>query len=292
MDIDLVKRIVNARYDAEPQIQPLTRYNNLVFRLVFSDVNRVLKLAKTVDGAEVRRELGLIEVLHKHGIPIPQVEYADSEATLVGRPFWIMGSAGDGTVEDWIERPGAERDRLFTEMGETLARIHQVVFSSSQAYFTQTLCTLPKIDQVYELADWAAALRLLEPSEVQTFKCLPLPDPRGSSLCHGDFHPIHCIVRDARISAIVDWEKGWVGNPGIDLAMTHAYLDFYCPLEVTTRFISGYASSYPMPEGYEKAYLPVRMAQALGMVRAWDEQDRPNSKRRAVELFRSYLDSL
>ncbi len=291
-DIDLVKRIVSARYDAEPRIEPLTRYNNLVFRLVFSDIDRVLKLARTAEGAGVRRELGLIEALREHGIPVPHVEYADSEATLVGRPFWIMRSAGDRTVDDWVERPGAERDRLFTEMGEVLARVHQVAFSASGDYAIRLLRRPPEIEQLHGLADWTAARGMLEPSEAQTFKALPLPDPGGMSVCHGDFHPVHCIVRDARISAVVDWEKAWAGNPAIDLAMTHAYLDFYCPEEVTARFLTGYAGSRPVPVGYEKAYLPVRMAQALGMVRAWDEQGRPGPLRRAVGLYRSYLERL
>lgn len=291
-DIDLVKRIVKARYNAEPRIEPLTRFNNLVFRLIFSDVDRVLKLAKTAGGAEVRRELELIEVLRKRGIPTPQVEYEDGKATLIGRPFWIMGSAGDWTVDDWVERPGAERDRLFSKMGEVLARVHQVTFSAAEDYVIRLLCRPPEIEQVHRLADWIAGRRLLESFEVRTFKALPLPGPAGMSLCHGDFHPVHCIVQDARISAVVDWEKAWVGNSAIDLAMTHAYLDFYCPEEVTTRFLSGYASFRLIPEGYEKAYLPVRMAQALGMVKAWDEQSRPDMLRRAVELYRTYLKRL
>jgi aminoglycoside phosphotransferase (APT) family kinase protein len=112
------------------------------------------------------------------------------------------------------------------------------------------------------------------------------------SLCHGDFHPAHCIVGDARISAVVDWEKAWAGNSTIDLAMTHAYLDFYCLEEATARFLAGYAGSHSVPDGYEKAYLPVRMAQALGMVRAWDKQHRPGTLRRTVELYHSYLEKL
>ncbi len=150
----------------------------------------------------------------------------------------------------------------------------------------------PEIEQLYGLANWTVARGLLEPTEVQCFKALSLPDPGGESLCHGDFHPVRYIVGDAHISAVVDWEKAWAGNSTTDLAMTHAYLDFYCPEEATARFLAGYAGSRPVPGGYEKAYLPVRMAQALGMVRAWNEQPRPKALRRTVELYRSYLEKL
>ena len=115
-----------------------------------------------------------------------------------------------------------------------------------------------------------------------------MPTIDGTELCHGDFHAVHCLVRDGRITAVVDWEAAWAGNSMVDLAVAHAYLNYYCPLEAVRSFLAGYEQVKPLPVDYERAYLPARMAHALELAKIWRLRGRPAEARRAVELYRIY----
>ena len=93
----------------------------------------------------------------------------------------------------------------------------------------------------------------------------------------------------------MDWEAAWAGNAAIDLAFTHAYLDFYCvsqtgdgvgrAAQLSRCFFDGYTALRPLPADYATAYLPVRMAHALGVLRAWHAWG-PAAWRNAVERQR------
>lgn len=296
---DLARAIARACYGEEPHVEALTRLNNLVFRLRFPGAWKVLKLAKGPDGAAIRKELMLIGLLARHAVPVPSVEHQDPEGSRVGRPYFVMASAGDRTAADWIGNPDDVPRRLFAEMGGVLARIHGITFEQSGDIRAEGI--VPRdpalhLDALYRLADWLATERLLDAGEVALFESLPFPPVDGRQLCHGDFHAVQCIVRDGRIAAVVDWESAWVANPIIDFAITHAYLDFYSPPELIRCFVAGYAADRPLPPDYERAYLPVRMAHALGLIRAWRSRG-PGAWRHAlahrkvehaVELYRAY----
>jgi Ser/Thr protein kinase RdoA (MazF antagonist) len=97
-----------------------------------------------------------------------------------------------------------------------------------------------------------------------------------------------------RIAAIVDWEAAWAGNPAIDCAVTQAYLEYYAPAALVRAWLAGYSEQRALPPDYARAYLPVRMVQVIGVLRAWRTHGvwsaAVDSGRvpRALELFRAY----
>lgn len=286
-------------YGARPRVEPLSRFKNSVFRLRFADGSKILKLAGDPAKGGVRKELMLIELVGRHGIPAPVIEHEDADGRLVGIPFFIMDSAGDQTAADWIGRPGDDPRRLFAEMGSVLARIHGIAFErSGDIRHDGIVPSDPRelLDELYRLTDWLVEERLLECDEAALFKSLPMPQTDGVQLCHSDFHAVQCIVHDGRIAAVVDWESAWAGNPAVDFAITHAYLDFYCPPELIRHFVAGYTAIRALPEDYRGAYLPVRMATSLGLLRAWQGRGRrawqyaveQQKVGRAIELYRAY----
>ena len=290
-DRELAWAIALQCYKMEPKLEPLSRLNHAVFRLRFPDGSKILKLAKGSESASIRKELMLIELLARHGIPVPVIEHADDGGKLVGRPFFIMASAGDRTVADWVGRPDELGRGLFAEMGAVLGRIHGITFPASGDIRHDGI--VPRdvqavIRRLHDLADWGAAQRLLDASDVARFRLLAMPPAHGVALCHSDFHAVQCVVRDGRIMAVVDWESAWAGNPLIDFAIAHAYLEAYAAPELTGRFFAGYTALGPLPADYEQVYLPVRMAHALGLLKIWHGQGRQAGVRRAIELFRQY----
>ncbi len=301
-ELELAWRILAACGFEASAIVPLARFNNPVFRCALPDGSRILKVSKSPDGAATRKELLLIEHLACHGVPTPDVERADEDGTLAGRPFMLMPSSGEQTVAELLG-PGDVAHRLLVEMGAILARIHQAPTDGLPLSATDRVSPQGVAGYLETLGATAAALAeqsLLTADEVSRFRALEMPSAVGESLCHSDYHAVQCVVRDGRISAVVDWESAWIGNPLIDLAISHAYLDFYCPRALTRAFLSGYLSVREIPAEYGLGYLPVRMAQVLGMLRAWYTRGPEvwhaaivqQKVARAVRLFRLYAQRL
>jgi Ser/Thr protein kinase RdoA (MazF antagonist) len=291
-DRELAGVIARRLYQAEAGVEPISRRDNAVFRLRLPDATVILKLGGSADAALLRKEAMLIGLLGRHGVPVPVIERADLEATCVGRPFLLLADAGQETVADWIVKPPELAGPLLTEMGSVLARIHALTLAGSGDIYHDRI--VPRDTAVYRqrltaLAAWCVQQGLLADADAPPFESLPLPALEGARLCHGDFHAVQCIVSQGRISAVVDWESAWAGNPLIDLAVTHAYLDYYCPFELTERFFAGYNALRPLPPDYDRASVPVRMAQALALLRYWQRHGREPSAQRALELYRGYL---
>jgi Ser/Thr protein kinase RdoA (MazF antagonist) len=285
-NVELARRIALGCYGLEPRVEPLTRQNHAVFRLRFEQSTKVLKIAKDGDASSLRKELAILEFLREHGLPVPEVEHADAAGAYLGYAFVIMHSAGDRRVSDAISGPEETARRLFFEMGTLLARIHDVRPSVSGELGPRD--GPAQRAEADELANWAADRGYLGRDAARRFHGRTMLALDGVALCHGDFHAVQCVADAERITAVVDWETAWIGNPDIDLAMTHAYLDFYCPFGLIDRFFAGYISVRPLAPEYDELSLPVRMAQALAMLRVWDQAGLEPNLLRTIELYRAY----
>jgi Ser/Thr protein kinase RdoA (MazF antagonist) len=291
LDIGLAYRIAVACCGADAKLEALTRLNNAVFRVRFGDQSRILKLALRADASALRKESMLFQLLQRHAIPAPQVEQADVEGRLVGRPFLLMRDAGGTNLAQALQGGGPELLPLMREMGEVLARIHGLTFQKSGDILAERIeprDTEAYLRHILARADWAAQRGLISDAEATLFRALPMPSLGGVSLCHGDFHTVQCVVREGRIAAVVDWEKAWSGNPQVDLAVTHAYLESYCPAQPLAHFFDGYLSLRALPASYARDSLPARMAHTLGLLQVWHRQGRATFVARGVELFRGY----
>jgi aminoglycoside phosphotransferase (APT) family kinase protein len=97
------------------------------------------------------------------------------------------------------------------------------------------------------------------------------PEPEKNVIVHGDFHPMNLLVKDGKVSTILDWSGFMVGDPMYDLGWTKALLlataKHETPPEVLDRFIEVYMESYESisPIDYEKLdyYVVYRLVRAL-----------------------------
>lgn len=301
-DVRIASLIAAERYGPGVAIQRETTSNNAIVRLRLPDAaqsEKVIKFAPTIDSAPVRKEVMLIGILRERGIPVPVVEHVETDAAHMGRPFFIMESAGNETLLDRAGRSDEETARLFTEMGQVFARIHDLHFAEAGDITTEGIVPRDATDflnGLYRFCEVLIEEGLLDGAEAAQFRALKIPETNGSSLCHSDFHTVQCVVAGDRISAVVDWEAAWSGNAAIDVALTHAYLDYTCPAPLRRCFFAGYGSLRELPPDYDTAYIPVRMAQVLGVLRAWHGQGpevwehvrKAGRLRRMLELYRAY----
>jgi aminoglycoside phosphotransferase (APT) family kinase protein len=282
-DLERARAVVHAHYPgAEAKLEPIAGSKHALLRIALPDGARILKLAAAGGDDAIRKEHALIARLAGGAVPVPAIEHADVEGRRVGRAYLLMASAGERTVLDWAREPGPLPRLLFTEMGTVLARIHEVALPAPGDIRHDGIVPADARALLASLSDWAAWLvgqGLLGGDDAELLATLPIPATDGTALCHGDFHAVQCVVGEGRIAAVVDWEAAWSGNPWVDLAFAHAYLDFYCvsqqgnalvrALELQRCFFDGYGARRPLPPDYQWEYLPVRMAHALGVLRAW-----------------------
>ena len=289
-NIHLARGIALRHFGPEAEVVPAGLYNPNIFRVTAADVVHYLKLAKSPDDTGLRKEAVLIAMLRGQGVPVAPVRDHGKSAE-DGREFLVMDSAGDTTVGHALARGDTASLQLCAEMGATLARVHGLRLPAAGDIRADGIVPLRPdelLNRLHSTADWLVERGLLRPEEAAAFRRIPMPSIDGTELCHGDFHAVHCLVTEDRITAVVDWESAWSGNSAIDLAVTHAYLNYYCPLEGVRSFLAGYAQVKPLPPDYDRVYLPARMAHALGLAKVWRLRARPGEARRAVELFRIY----
>ena len=290
-DLKLAKTIAQTYHGANVQVKQLTAQNHPVFRLRLQDGDKILKLAKNYQDISIPKEAMLIKMLQEQKIPVAVVETVDNTGNLFGRPFLIMDSSGEQTVLTLAQQTNPASNSLFTQMGSLLARIHQIKFSQSGDIYPNAI--KPRdgqqwLQRQYQRIENLVQVGILTASEISLFKSLPMPEIKGFSLCHGDFHGVQCIVKQGKITAIVDWESAWVGNPSIDLGMTHAYLDSYCPVELIRCFFQGYLAITPLPDDYPQISMPVRMAQILGLMNTWYQSGYQDGITQALKVYRIY----
>ena len=286
MDIDLARAVARAFYAQEPVVEPLAGTTYPVFRLQLTDGTRFVKFA---DRQRITTEAAVLKRVAQDRIPVPAVEHADPDGAIVGRPFLITRSAGERTLLSCMMARDPAVPALFEEAGSILARIHAIqIPTDDRPGGVNPRDPFAVLGRLRAAGEQVVAAGLLTLVEVRAFLVLPMPDLSGEHLCHGDFHAVQCIERDGRVAAIVDWEGAWVGNSAVDLAVAHAYFDLYAPIDLTRRFLAGYATIGKVPSDDDKTSIMVRMAHTLALANLWHERGQFGNARRAADLFREY----
>lgn len=298
-------RLAQACYGETILLRPRLGTNHPVYE---ADVGpdrlpKVLKLAITPFGDSLAKELRLMRLLAERGLPVAQVDDADLDGSRWGWPALAMASAGRENLFDCIRQPGKAKYSLFRQMGQVLGQIHALTWETSGEIRATEI--VPHQAEAYwsGLVAWSGELAkagLLTVAEAGCFAALSAPEIEGRHLCHSDFHAVQCLHDGNRITAVVDWESAWAGNPLVDLAITAAYLDFYSPPALIDEFYAGYRSVQTLPPGFARDYLPVRLAQTLAVLRAWHQRGAQAWRTaidhqrvgRVLELYRRYLREL
>jgi aminoglycoside phosphotransferase (APT) family kinase protein len=287
-DDALAQAIAVRRFGPKVQVTHMTQSTGPVYNLWLPDRRHILKLAESTDDRSILKEARVIALLQRHRVPSPIVEFCGMDDASAGRPFLLMISAGDQTVMDCLAADPHHALMLAAEMGTILAAIHGIDLPASGDIQVDHIVPhnpQAQVQRLHHLADWAVGQRLLRAEDAAMFNRLPMPNIDGTALCHMDFNAVHCVLSDGHIAAVVDWESAWAANPGIDLAVAHAYLEYHCPEALVRRFLDAYAAARPLPPEYAAAYLPVRLAHLLGLMWVWHAQRLPENVHRAAQIF-------
>lgn len=182
--------------------------------------------------AKATLEYKTLEMLRGSGIPAPEPLYLDAEGDMLGIP---------GIVVTYMPGRQVVAPPDFIAWARTLARmlakVHSVAYDPArmsflldgdqEAFWFLRLGVIP--DRMAAHPDgravWEAA-RALAPSAKRV----------RPVLVHFDYWPGNVLWRGGKISAVLDWEEGAQGNPGIDVA--------YCRMDIAMRGLHGTADEF------------------------------------------------
>lgn len=193
-------------------------------------VLKVTRPGSTVFTVGPPAERRMVAALHDAGALVPAVRFFDDSGDVLGVPFFIMARAPGRSVPDegmlsyagegWFRDAAPERRRaLWDAFHDGLADLHRLPaevlpiqpqgspFEAWLAYWRSALLDVAAEDAV---PVERAALQWLArhaPADVDA-------TPR---VCMGDARLANAVFDDGRLSALVDWELGHVGNPAADI---------------------------------------------------------------------------
>lgn len=230
--------------------------------------------AESLNATSRRREYELLQAFSGI-IPVPRVYWMDPDGSFFPEPALVYAFA-EGTTKPQSHQGkvagigtnfGPEIRRLLApQFVDILARIHNLdpaahafeAFDRPEVGTTQSaLWQLNRARRIWE-EDRGEDLPLMEVAGDWLERNLPTLD--RLSVVHGDFRSGNFLFDEAsgRITAVLDWERGYLGDRHRDLAWTIAEQYGHWSEDGKTFLASGIAPTDELLQAYEKASgLPV-----------------------------------
>jgi aminoglycoside phosphotransferase (APT) family kinase protein len=178
--------------------------------------------------AELEKEIAFLPRLARlvpFCIPEPELIGRPSEAfpwPFFGARFIEGVEAGDAD---------APREPLARDLGRALRVLHSPAvldalgpeLPESWTQRANMQLRVPRVrEQLEAIAElWTAPAKVEEVLEAAA----PLPPPEPLAVCHGDLHFRHVLVRDGRVSGLIDWIDLCRGDPGLDLQLVWSFFE-------------------------------------------------------------------
>ena len=164
------------------------------------------------------QEYRVLQALEPSGISIPKTYKFVSRTGSSGPETWLVMAYLPGlSLREvlYTERDGATRHDLLHQFGQVLATIHKTPVPSELSPINQPwLATrLALAEQNLRNYDVDGSQELLE--HLQRTQ----PNPTQQTLIHGDFTIDNTLIKDGKVSGVIDWSGGALGDPRSDIAL-------------------------------------------------------------------------
>jgi aminoglycoside phosphotransferase (APT) family kinase protein len=176
-----------------------------------------------VDASMTRaQEFAVLRLAYETGVTVPEPLWLCEDTAVIGAAFYIMKRVPGTAAGRFLVREGVAPEHagaLTRQLGQELARLHTVRPPEPRLGFLP----LGQSDRARErVAEYRAALDSIpQPRPVLEYVLNWLEDHAPASsdivLCHGDYRTGNYMVRDGRVTGILDWEFASWSDPYEDL---------------------------------------------------------------------------
>jgi aminoglycoside phosphotransferase (APT) family kinase protein len=178
----------------------------------------------------ILREWRIIEALDGTDVPHTPAVAMCEDASVLGRPFYLMGLVDGWSPMNMGDRWPAPFDTdLEARAGLAYQLVEGAALLSKVDWQAKGLRDLGHPDGFHErqVDRWTAFLERIKGRELPGFDLAAAwlrahrPIDYIPGIMHGDYqfaNVMYCDGAPARLAAIVDWEMGTVGDPKVDLA--------------------------------------------------------------------------
>jgi aminoglycoside phosphotransferase (APT) family kinase protein len=160
-------------------------------------------------------EFALLSAAHAAGVTVPAPIALCTDATVIGKPFYVMRRVG-GTAAGHIlvrdDKWRGDRVALAEQLGRELARIHTIKPQQGSFPFLKPVVESPARDAIAAYRAWLDTYRQPRPALEWGVRWLHRnAPPKGEIvLCHRDFRTGNYMVDENGLTGILDWEfAGW-----------------------------------------------------------------------------------
>ena len=176
----------------------------------------------------ILREWRIIEALDGTDVPHTPAVAMCEDASVLGRPFYLMGFVDGWSPMDQTGWPAPFDADLDARAGLAYQLVEGIALLSRVDWRAKGLEDLGRPDGFHErqVDRWTAFLDRIKGRELPGFGVAAAwlrahrPIDYIPGLMHGDYQFANVMYRDgapAQLAAIVDWEMGTVGDPKLDL---------------------------------------------------------------------------
>ncbi len=268
--IQYALKLAEKFYNKKAVIKRIKSENNYVFLLNFGDSKKIIKIEKSIgdESWRLKKEVYLISKLKKTIIPLPSIEHYDFSGKIIPNPWIIMERMGDKDLNKlFTTKNNSEIKDLFRELGRYLAEIHKINFDKQGFIFHDSI--EEEVFKDYINNSWKnAGEKLVKSGKIEREILdkaeriiLKFRDSNECKLCHNDFGSWQAIIRDKKISAIIDWELARSSDPVYDYAKSELMLSIWSGN--VKEFREGYEEVNKLPLDYEKISIPYKVLESL-----------------------------
>jgi aminoglycoside phosphotransferase (APT) family kinase protein len=179
--------------------------------------------------SDLGTQFRVLQCLERTSLPAPKVYWYESDPAILDAPFIVMEKVPGSCPSPWgregrnYYRDAAARGLLPREFIATLATLHTLDWQAAGLGFLGA--PAPGDDFARrEIAKWRELIRVsgqpMEPILADLIGWLEDHAPAASrvSLVHGAYRTGNLLLRDDRITAVLDWELQVLGDPMYDVA--------------------------------------------------------------------------
>ncbi len=230
----------NLRVESFKQLTGGYQKTTILFDIVFDTAGRkgqrqslVIRAEKddrfvTLDAGDVCSEFEVVRLAHAAGIIVAEPMWLESDASLLGQRFFVSRKVEGDNYGTAIASDKPINDELAYEFIRTLADIHAV--SLTDEIKKSPIGHWVKYRTLHEstaanVAYWTSQPWLASASPSPVLRRLKTwledhvpPDLEEPCFVHCDYGIHNFLVKDGKISGVLDWEAARIGDPAEDIA--------------------------------------------------------------------------